>query len=310
MLTADEPPALIVLHGTAAELAGLPQPGSLPIVIAALGEPDGTAATPAIDLVIGPDDLDLLVERATTERVAAITFALLLRATSDVPVDTALALESAAYSMLQAGEGFARWRADRFGTGPARPLADASPVVLLDRHDDDLTITLNRPHRHNAITAQVRDELCAALTVALADSSIRAVRLGGNGASFCSGGDLAEFGARPDVAAAHLTRLTRTPARQLHQLAERLGDRFEVHVHGHTLGGGVEMAAFAARIVADPDATFGLPEIGLGLVPGAGGTVSLPRRIGRHRTAWLGLTGHTIDAPTAHRWGLVDAVDR
>jgi enoyl-CoA hydratase/carnithine racemase len=60
--------------------------------------------------------------------------------------------------------------------------------------------------------------------------------------------------------------------------------------------------------VARPDATFRLPEIAMGLVPGAGGTVSLPRRIGRERTAWLALSGQAIDAPTALDWGLVDTI--
>ena len=63
------------------------------------------------------------------------------------------------------------------------------------------------------------------------------------------------------------------------------------------------------RVVAAPSTRIRLPEVGFGLVPGAGGTVSLPRRIGRHRTAFLGLTGATIDTETAHRWGLVDTVD-
>jgi enoyl-CoA hydratase/carnithine racemase len=52
-----------------------------------------------------------------------------------------------------------------------------------------------------------------------------------------------------------------------------------------------------------------LPEVGMGLIPGAGGTVSIPRRIGRHRTAWLALTGNTIDAGTALAWGLADSPD-
>jgi enoyl-CoA hydratase/carnithine racemase len=59
---------------------------------------------------------------------------------------------------------------------------------------------------------------------------------------------------------------------------------------------------------ARPDARIKLPEVGLGLVPGAGGTVSLPRRIGRHRTAWLALSQEWLDVPTAARWGLVDEI--
>ena len=147
-------------------------------------------------------------------------------------------------------------------------------------------------------------ELCAALELARVDDSIERVVLDGAGPSFCSGGDLAEFGARADPAAAHLIRLTRSPARLIHRLA----DRVEVRIHGQTLGGGIEMAAFAGRVVAAPDTRIALPEVALGLIPGAGGTVSLPRRIGRQRTAWLALTGDTIDAPTALDWGLIDAI--
>jgi enoyl-CoA hydratase/carnithine racemase len=70
----------------------------------------------------------------------------------------------------------------------------------------------------------------------------------------------------------------------------------------------VELPAFAGRVAARADATFWLPELALGLCPGAGGTVSLPRRIGRQRTAWLALSGRAIDARTALDWGLVDEV--
>jgi enoyl-CoA hydratase/carnithine racemase len=70
------------------------------------------------------------------------------------------------------------------------------------------------------------------------------------------------------------------------------------------------LPAFAGTVVAAPDARFSLPELELGLIPGAGGTVSLPRRIGRHRTLWLALTGRVVDVDTASAWGLVDRVDR
>ena len=75
-------------------------------------------------------------------------------------------------------------------------------------------------------------------------------------------------------------------------------------------GSGIELAAFCDTIVARDDTEVALPEIGLGLVPGAGGTVSLTRRIGRLRTAWLAFSGCTIDAATAHSWGLVDELER
>ena len=143
------------------------------------------------------------------------------------------------------------------------------------------------------------------LLVACGDASVERVVLDGAGPSFCSGGDLAEFGTLPDPATAHLVRLTRSPAR----LLAELGPRLEVRLHGACIGAGIEMAAFAGRVIAHIDAVISLPEVGLGLIPGAGGTVSLPRRIGRHRTAELALGGGPIDAPTAQKWGLVDAID-
>jgi enoyl-CoA hydratase/carnithine racemase len=177
-------------------------------------------------------------------------------------------------------------------------------AVLVDRTDATLTLTLDRPHRHNAVTTRVRDELCDGLELALVDDTIREVRLVGHGPSFCSGGDLGEFGARPDPVDAHVTRLAQSPARLLHHLR----DRTTVLIHGHTLGSGIEMAAFAGRVIADPATRIGLPEVGLGLVPGAGGTVSITRRIGRQRTLALALGTDTIGADTAAAWGLVDTV--
>jgi len=130
------------------------------------------------------------------------------------------------------------------------------------------------------------------------------VHLWGDGPAFCSGGDLREFGTAPDPAAASLVRTTRSPALDLRRVASRL----TVHVHGAAVGAGVEWAAVGARVVARADATFRLPEVGMGLVPGAGGTSSIPRRIGRHRATWLALTGEQLDATTAAAWGLVDEV--
>ena len=111
------------------------------------------------------------------------------------------------------------------------------------------------------------------LRLALADPDLRVV-LSGTGPSFSSGGELSEFGTFPDPVTAHLVRLTRSAAR----LLARIGARVDAHVHGACLGAGVELAAFAGRVVASRDAVFGLPELSFGLVPGAGGTASLPPR--------------------------------
>ena len=72
------------------------------------------------------------------------------------------------------------------------------------------------------------------------------------------------------------------------------------------MGAGIELPAFGRQVVAARNTFFQLPEVGMGLVPGAGGTVSIPRRIGRQRTAYLALSGLRVDAATAHGWGLVD----
>ena len=79
-------------------------------------------------------------------------------------------------------------------------------------------------------------------------------------------------------------------------------------MHGPAVGAGGELAAFAGRLEATDSATFSLPEVSMGLMPGAGGTVSIPRRIGRQQAARMCLTGTTIDAATALDWGLVDAI--
>ena len=128
------------------------------------------------------------------------------------------------------------------------------------------------------------------------------VELRGEGKAFCAGGDLDEFGSRSDPASAHLIRLQRSVARALFGLRQST----VAYLHGACMGSGIELAAFTDIGRRCPDTQIALPEIGLGLVPGAGGTVSLPRRIGRLRTAWLAFSGCPIDAVTAQEWGLVD----
>jgi enoyl-CoA hydratase/carnithine racemase len=212
--------------------------------------------------------------------------------------------ESLAYSTLQAGPEFARWLAER---GPATMPHIADPVRA-HRDGNTLRIAFNRPQRHNAFSTDARAALLEALTVAQLDPSVDEVVLTGNGPSFCSGGDLAEFGTFSDPASAHLARTRYSPALMLDALATRLGQACRAEVHGRVVGSGLEMAAFCGRVVARPDAVFGLPELSLGLIPGAGGTVSVTRRIGRWRTAYLVLSGVTLCADMALAWGLVDGI--
>jgi enoyl-CoA hydratase/carnithine racemase len=220
------------------------------------------------------------------------------------PALAAVVTESLAYSTLQAGPEFARWLDER---GPARMPEIADPVQA-QRDGDTLRIRFNRPQRHNALSTDARAALLEALTVAQLDPSVTGIVLSGNGPSFCSGGDLAEFGTFADPASAHLARTRHSPALALDALTARLGRSCRAEVHGRVMGSGLEMAAFCGWIEARDDSVFGLPELTLGLIPGAGGTVSITRRIGRWRTAYLVLSGRTVGADTALAWGLVDAV--
>lgn len=212
--------------------------------------------------------------------------------------------ESLAYSTLQSGPEFARWLAER---GPAT-VPEVPDPVQAHRDGNTLHVRFNRPRRHNAFSTDARAALLEALEVARLDPSVDEVVLGGNGRSFCSGGDLAEFGSFADPASAHLARTRHSPALVLDELTARLGGRCRAEVHGQVLGSGLEMAAYCGWVSCDPQATLGLPELALGLIPGAGGTVSITRRIGRWRTAFLVLSGRTIDAATALAWGLVDEI--
>ncbi len=298
----SDPAGLVVLTdpddtipGTAA-LAAL---ASLPCVVIATAAPNG-GVSPLADTApeAGVASLEDLLARIEEHPVAATSLALLMRQGIST-LGAALVAESATFSLLQSGPEFTRWRAGRTA-GRIEPEGRAG--VLIERHGDNLAIVLNRPEVKNALNRAVRDGLLEGLTLAGADPSIATVELRGNGSNFSSGGDLNEFGTFADPASAHLIRLNASIGRAI----DALGERVVAHVHGPCAGSGVELAAFASRVVADHSFTAMLPEVSLGLVPGAGGTFSITARIGRHRSTLLGLSGAPIDASTALSWGLVD----
>lgn len=255
------------------------------------------------DVALAEDDpvLERVEEHLAARPIAGATLALLLRAAPQRSLADGLVAESAAYSVLQSGPEFAAWRK----ANPPRTDRDDGTRVQVDRTGETLIITLVRPDRLNALDAQMRDELIEALALAAADAAITSVEWRGQGRSFCAGGDLDEFGSRSDPASAHLVRLQRSVGRTLAELKKPT----VTYLHGPCMGSGIELAAFTDTVVAAPDTTLALPEIGLGLVPGAGGTVSLTRRIGRLRTAALAFSATPIDATTAKDWGLVDRID-
>ena len=273
-------------------------PTITPRLFVGLARNEGDA--PALDMVAADDELELIALACTKNPLAVIALAQLLRATERVPIADAVLAESLAYSMLLAGAEHGRWRAAQ---PRRRHRPDDVPVQVGD-DGETLTITLDRPQVRNAYDAATRDALVDILHSALALGDARTVVLRGAGPSFCSGGDLTEFGTSDDPARAHTIRTTRRPGLLLHAL----GPRAVARVHGACVGAGTELPAFCARVEARGDATFRLPEIAMGLIPGAGGTASLPRRIGRRRTAWLAITDRPIDAHRALAWGLVDAL--
>jgi enoyl-CoA hydratase/carnithine racemase len=296
------PPGVIVAHGSASDIARAET--WLGTATFTLTE-DSCADRRVVTVDSVPEALAELTRRCQRWPHASSVCDDVLRAIDPGgPTLAGVVTESLAYSTLQAGPEFARWLDER---GPARMPEIVDPVQAR-RDGDTLRIRFNRPQRHNAFSTDARAALLEALTVAQLDPSVTGIVLSGNGPSFCSGGDLAEFGTFADPASAHLARTRHSPALALDALTARLGRACRAEVHGRVMGSGLEMAAFCGWIAARDDSVFGLPELGLGLIPGAGGTVSVTRRIGRWRTAYLVLSGRTVDADTARAWGLVDAI--
>jgi hypothetical protein len=255
----------------------------------------------SFDLVLEDDaELPEIAKNILANPIASLAMVQLLRQNEGRSIHQGLIAESLVYSMLQSGPEFRTWLQNRKRPNVAEP--NDEPAVSLLRDGSRLHVTLNRPERRNAFSAEMRDGFAEALQVTLADASIKEVILRGAGPAFCSGGDLAEFGTLPDPATAHVIRSTRNPARLLASCA----DRVRTDLQGACVGAGVELPAFTQWVRAKRDAWFWLPEVSMGLVPGAGGSVSLPRRIGRQRTNYFALSQRRIDAETALHWGLVD----
>ena len=295
------PPSAETLASVARALAAIACP-TLALV------PQGSGASPgalAACFDVAHSEVKMLEAAAAGCRrspQAALALVQRLRGGEAESLEAALIGESLAYSMLQSGAEFGAWREGR--PQPSAPAASGRSPLRVELSGARLDLVLDRPEKRNAFSAALRDALSEALEVVAQDPSIEVVALRGEGPAFCAGGDLDEFGSFPDPASAHAIRSTRNVARKMAACAERI----EVRVHGACVGAGIELPAFAARLSARADAFFELPEVAMGLIPGAGGTVSLPRRIGRQRTAWLALSGERIDVDTAMAWGLVDEV--
>ncbi len=178
-------------------------------------------------------------------------------------------------------------------------------TVLYEKTDGIAWLTLNRPERLNAFNVQMRDDLYQAMSAVRDDpEGLVAVLKGAGERAFCAGADLTEFGTAPSPVIARQVRWER----DLWGLILGLPKPLIAAVHGFCLGSGLEMSLCCDLRIASDDAQFGLPEVGLGIIPAAGGSQTLPRVIGRGRALELVLTGDYIDAAEAHRIGLVNRV--
>lgn len=166
-------------------------------------------------------------------------------------------------------------------------------------------VTLNRPEVLNIHNMAMRDDLFEVLSAIREDDEIRVVLFKGAGEkAFCAGADLKEFLSAPPPIAARDVRFDA----DLWNLFTRMSQPLIAAVHGYCLGSGIEIALCCDLVIASEDAQFGLPEVGLGIIPAAGGTQTVPRAVGTGPALEMMLTNRWIKAEEALRIGLVNRV--
>ncbi|NQX88498.1 MAG: enoyl-CoA hydratase/isomerase family protein [Halioglobus sp.] len=270
----------------------------LPCPVIAMGEVFDETLLQGVDVIVtNEQEARSVIATVNAQPFAAMSLVQLLRHNAHSTPEQGLWAESWAYGTLQASRPVQGPENDQTVASAAHSLP-----VLAERQGDVLQVTLNRPAVRNAYSAAMRDALYEALLLLKMDASLRKAVVSGEGSCFCIGGDLNEFGLAAEPAVAHAIRSTRNVA----ALLLSVSDRLEFRLHRACIGAGIELPAFAAQVLAERNAFVQLPEVRLGLLPGAGGTVSIPQRIGRHRTAYLALSGRRINAETAYAWGLID----
>ena len=167
------------------------------------------------------------------------------------------------------------------------------------------TITINRPKVMNALNTELASEIRDALSDAEADDDIRVIVITGAGdRAFCAGADIGELAVLNGIQARDFSLL----AQSLTTVIERIRKPVVAKINGLCLGGGNEVAMSCDFRIASDKATFGQPEINLGIIPGMGGTQRLTRLIGRTNAIEMNMLGEMIPAAEAHRLGLVNKV--
>lgn len=177
--------------------------------------------------------------------------------------------------------------------------------IVPDIEDGIATITINRPDALNALNAEVISELQEVFDLLLLRRDVRVVILTGEGRAFVAGADITEFQNLNDV---HETRALADRGHALMKAVERFARPVIAAINGFALGGGLELALAANLRTMAKGAKIGLPEVGLGLIPGYGGTQRLPRLIGQGRALDLILTARHVDAEEALQLGIVNRV--
>lgn len=182
---------------------------------------------------------------------------------------------------------------------------DGFETLLYEKHCGIGSITLNRPKAMNAYNIRMRDELYEVLSAIKDDDEVRvAIFRGAGDKAFCAGADLSEFLTAPSPVIARQVRWQR----DVWGLLLRMPQPLIAALHGYVLGSGIEIALCCDIRIAAEEARFGLPEVGLGIIPAAGGTQTLPRLVGRARALEMLLTNRWIKSEEAYHMGLVNHV--
>lgn len=178
-------------------------------------------------------------------------------------------------------------------------------TIIYEKKGNIAYVTLNRPQVLNAYNVQMRDELYQVLGAIKDDPEVRvAIFKGAGEKAFCAGADLSEFLTAPSPTIARQVRWER----DIWGLFLGIPQPLIAALHGYVLGSGIEMALCCDLRIASEDAHFGLPEVGLGIIPAAGATQTLPRTVGRAKALEILFTGRRISAEEACEIGLVNRV--
>jgi enoyl-CoA hydratase len=183
-------------------------------------------------------------------------------------------------------------------------MSQSYETLLVERRERVAIVTINRPEKRNALNIQTRAEGAAALEELREDDGIRVVVFTGAGdKAFIAGADIAEFAGRTAV-----TQRDVMTGRSLFTAIDTFPKPVIAMINGYCLGGGCELALACDLRIASERASFGQPEINLGIIPGGGGTQRLTHLVGEGKAMELILTGEIIDAQTAYSYGLVNTV--